>query len=451
MESRATRSSTVDPRTSLAMWLRAGRAQRKLTLDDVARVTKIQPRILEKIEAGNLEGLPAEVFVRGFVKSFARCVGLDEGEAVERYGQCAFAAGTPTSSVARAFVETLVAAPKASDAKAAPSMLEAPPVPEIFPESSMELAPVASADHDVEIVIEAEPTEEIPVQAAPIAEVVETAVTTTAIEVVAVEEIPAAPTKKKRTRKKASGTDAPPVRSRRKKAQLEATPEIAMPVEIAPPVEVIAAPVVADVAEVLVVAEAVAQPEPMPEPVRADGEALVPANVIDTASAASDLFGPPMSTSSETEVETISVDTTESIAVVEPAAETITTTAPWQPTMPVAAPSVPWKRPAYAIPRATPSFTLPTLVIDDADPDLADREREDRELNAKQGPNRVSFLPPILLDREDKSSRQGGLTLAVILLLIAATLTLSYLMRRPSVSGDGVTQLERVDTPTLVA
>ncbi len=47
---------------------------------------------------------------------------------------------------------------------------------------------------------------------------------------------------------------------------------------------------------------------------------------------------------------------------------------------------------------------------------------------------------PVLLDREDRSARQGGLTLAVIILLIAATLTLSYLMRRPSSSGDGVTQ-----------
>src|SRR3954471_24635271 len=148
MEPRVTRNVAADPRTSLAMWLRAGRAQRKLTLDDVARVTKIQPRILEKIEAGNLEGLPAEVFVRGFVKSFARCVGLDEGEAVERYGQCANALG-PTSSVARAFVETLVAAPKASDK---PTMLEASPqLPEILPEASMELAPIAEHP-DVELV-----------------------------------------------------------------------------------------------------------------------------------------------------------------------------------------------------------------------------------------------------------------------------------------------------------
>src|ERR1700733_5581135 len=103
------RSGTVvDPRQSLAMWLRAGRAQRKLSLEEVARITKIQPRILEKLEAGRLEGLPAEVFVRGFVRSFARCVGLDEGEALQRYAACGAGAGaaelTPT---VRALVEAM--------------------------------------------------------------------------------------------------------------------------------------------------------------------------------------------------------------------------------------------------------------------------------------------------------------------------------------------------------
>jgi hypothetical protein len=80
------------------------------------------------------------------------------------------------------------------------------------------------------------------------------------------------------------------------------------------------------------------------------------------------------------------------------------------------------------------------LTIDDADPDRAERELEARSTR----PTRRSFLPPILLDRDDRSARQGGLTLAVIILLIAATLTLSYLMRRPSSSGDGVTMA----TPT---
>src|SRR6185312_1111329 len=97
--------TVVDARTSLALWLRDGRARKKLSLDDVARITKIQPRILEKLERGELDGLPAEVFVKGFVRSFARCVGLDEGEALDRYTQCR--AQTTQSHVARALVETM--------------------------------------------------------------------------------------------------------------------------------------------------------------------------------------------------------------------------------------------------------------------------------------------------------------------------------------------------------
>ncbi|MGH9886345.1 MAG: helix-turn-helix domain-containing protein, partial [bacterium] len=77
-----------DAPASLALWLRAGRVQRGMSLDDVAKVTKIQARILERLEAGRLDGLPAEVFVRGFIRSVARCVGLDEREALQRYAAC---------------------------------------------------------------------------------------------------------------------------------------------------------------------------------------------------------------------------------------------------------------------------------------------------------------------------------------------------------------------------
>jgi hypothetical protein len=113
----------------------------------------------------------------------------------------------------------------------------------------------------------------------------------------------------------------------------------------------------------------------------------------------------------------------------------------WRPTMPPvpASPPVPWRRPAFT---TAPSYVVPSLVIDDADPESADLEREARD--ASKQPSRVSFLPPILLERDDKSGRQGGLTLAVIILLIAATLTLSYLMRRPSLSGDGVTMTDAI-------
>ncbi|HSK01192.1 MAG TPA: helix-turn-helix transcriptional regulator, partial [Kofleriaceae bacterium] len=95
----------VDPRLSLALWLRTGRARRGLTLEDVARVTKIQTRMLERLEGGTPDGLPADVFVRGFVRSYARCVGLDEDEALRRYGACGVASAPAVT--ARAVVEAM--------------------------------------------------------------------------------------------------------------------------------------------------------------------------------------------------------------------------------------------------------------------------------------------------------------------------------------------------------
>src|SRR5689334_10437510 len=115
-------TTTVDPHTSLAVWLRTGRTERGMSLDDVARITKIQPRILERLETGKLDGLPAEVFVRGFVKSVAKCVGLDESEALTRYSA---AQGSPTTvptatASAVAFVEAMTELAPATSSVLAP-------------------------------------------------------------------------------------------------------------------------------------------------------------------------------------------------------------------------------------------------------------------------------------------------------------------------------------------
>jgi cytoskeleton protein RodZ len=57
--------------------LRDAREARGLSLDDVAHVTRIPRSSLALIEEGRFDRLPAPVFVRGFLKSYARAVGLD--------------------------------------------------------------------------------------------------------------------------------------------------------------------------------------------------------------------------------------------------------------------------------------------------------------------------------------------------------------------------------------
>lgn len=65
--------------------LRRARLQRGLELDDVARSTKINLRYLRFLEESRFDGLPSSVYVRGFVKSVARCLGLDADAVARRY------------------------------------------------------------------------------------------------------------------------------------------------------------------------------------------------------------------------------------------------------------------------------------------------------------------------------------------------------------------------------
>lgn len=65
---------------SFGSCLRRAREKRQLTLKQVAGATKIPRATLELLEASNLDELPADVFVRGFIRSYARMVGTDEAE-----------------------------------------------------------------------------------------------------------------------------------------------------------------------------------------------------------------------------------------------------------------------------------------------------------------------------------------------------------------------------------
>ena len=65
--------------------LRSQREQRAITLEAISSTTKISIRMLRALEEENFEQLPGGVFNKGFVRAYARQVGLDEEQAITDY------------------------------------------------------------------------------------------------------------------------------------------------------------------------------------------------------------------------------------------------------------------------------------------------------------------------------------------------------------------------------
>jgi Helix-turn-helix domain len=520
-----------------------------MSIADIARTTKIQARILEDLEAGENEGLPADVFVRGFVRNYARCVGLSEAEALARYAACSRDAGPVASPAATAVAElyapttrrmstVMPVAPgspaaevhahghryeRAATSPGYPRAATSPGIPQsvgatrqsglqsglhagltrattengelaaepqpgaygarrtstqmaaVYPRPAVGSGLVSTAG--VQAAIAAAEAAAVAARAAsiPTPPVVAAAMpepqapvtrSTPAIPVVEVVDVVASPSaelarpatpewprglsaKKRKSQKRKE-------RNERNARQAHAADEAnAQPVTrqraqtIRPPIESELRDVgeISDVSGLIAARDsqdrapsAAAQPvaaslaavvAPVVAPVVASGIAAEAAPVAEPV----DVEGWP----SAAPLEDASAPASPAIEVAEaaPLIEEVAVAAPaevWIPKMPAPRPSV------------SRSFVAPTLTIDDSDPESASREQDDRssEREGREGrdPTRRTFLPPILLESQDRANRQGGLTLAVIILLIAATLTLSYLMRRPSSGGGGMTSLD---------
>jgi hypothetical protein len=472
-------------REEFAAWLRAGRDARGMTIAQVAQTTRIQQRALERLEAACFDELPADVFVRGFIRNYARCVGLPVDEALDRYGACGLTAGPVASDKAQALVSSM--APLAPDTArhhlpggsggargttapprattAGPRLLTSPGLPALLADAdaaavtAAALSPrgglAAGTDTRMPAIRDHQP----PVPVAP--PVVATAPIAQSIA--------------------ADGDDTSSARSRRKGGQRKrrgqqrrdrartVTASMAVPT-------IEAALVAAAFAEPAVEAPAVEAPiasasqDPIPA-VEAAPEAIA------AETAAPFAVDPPMAMTVEVPATRATSELAAAIANLDPAASAslvaileaalrvqngqhglhsqslglpsfdddmpeieILYSAPTADLGPVSTALAS----ASAQRRRSTTIAVPSLVIDDDDPESAEREREAR---TDREPARRSFLPPILLD--EPAARQGGLTLAVIILLIVATLTLSYLMRRPSSSGEGITSLPAA--PTHVA
>lgn len=65
--------------------LRQRRDQKRMSLAEVSRVTRIPVPSLEAIERDHFDDLPGEVFVRGFLKAYAQALGLSQEDVLARY------------------------------------------------------------------------------------------------------------------------------------------------------------------------------------------------------------------------------------------------------------------------------------------------------------------------------------------------------------------------------
>ncbi len=80
---------------SFGQKLKAEREKRSITLDQISLTTKIGTRMLQALEEDKFSQLPGGIFNKGFVRAYARCVGIDEEQAVSDYLQASGEAPPP--------------------------------------------------------------------------------------------------------------------------------------------------------------------------------------------------------------------------------------------------------------------------------------------------------------------------------------------------------------------
>lgn len=68
-------------------YLRELRQQRGVSLEEIARATRVAHRYLEAVESENHAILPAPVFTRGFIRAYCQALGVAPDEALARYAE----------------------------------------------------------------------------------------------------------------------------------------------------------------------------------------------------------------------------------------------------------------------------------------------------------------------------------------------------------------------------
>lgn len=76
---------TEEKQETVGQYLRKEREKRNVSLDAVAKVTRITRENLEALENDDFQVISAPVFVRGFLRSYANFLGLDPKEVIAHY------------------------------------------------------------------------------------------------------------------------------------------------------------------------------------------------------------------------------------------------------------------------------------------------------------------------------------------------------------------------------
>jgi cytoskeleton protein RodZ len=61
------------------------RQTKGISLEEIARDTKLRVATLQAIEDGHFENLPGGIYNISYLRQYARAIGADESELVERY------------------------------------------------------------------------------------------------------------------------------------------------------------------------------------------------------------------------------------------------------------------------------------------------------------------------------------------------------------------------------
>jgi len=77
----------TNPLKSVGAFLQEERNRRGLTLEEISSHTKINVRFLDALEQGDYSVLPADAFVRGFLRAYARQIGINPEEVMARLDQ----------------------------------------------------------------------------------------------------------------------------------------------------------------------------------------------------------------------------------------------------------------------------------------------------------------------------------------------------------------------------